>query len=133
MSQAETFRSQPPAPLPASPIVIPRSRETVLSNGLTVVVVEDARLPLVSYRLALRIGTSYDPPKLPGLTDLLAGLLPEGTVSKTSRQIADQIARVGASISAGATSDYTIVAASSLKQFSDQVLARRSHRDDRRK
>src|SRR5689334_5965822 len=122
MSQAETFRSEAPAPLPASPIVIPTLRETVLSNGLSVVVVEDGRLPLVSYRLALRVGTSYDPPKLPGLTDLLAGLLPEGTVSRTSRQIADQIARVGASLSAGATSDYTIVAASSLKQFSDQVL-----------
>ena len=94
MSQAETFRSEAPAPLPASPIVIPTLRETVLSNGLSVVVVEDGRLPLVSYRLALRVGTSYDPRKLPGLTDLLAGLLPEGTTSKTSRQIADQIARL---------------------------------------
>jgi zinc protease len=122
MSQAEIFRSQAPAPLPAAPIIIPTPRETVLSNGLSVVVVEDARLPLVSYRLALRVGTSYDPPKLAGLTDLLAGLLPEGTTSRTSRQIADQVARVGASLSAGATSDYTIVAASSLKQFSDQVL-----------
>ena len=105
MSQAETFRSQAPAPLPASPIAIPTLRETVLANGLSVVVVEDARLPLVSYRLALRVGTSYDPPELPGLTDLLAGLLPEGTVSRTSRQIADQIALLGANISAGATSD----------------------------
>jgi zinc protease len=122
MSQAEIFRSQAPAPLPAAPIVIPTPRETVLPNGLNVVVVEDTRLPLVSYRLALRIGTSYDPPNLPGLTDLLAGLLPEGTASKTSREIADQVARVGASLSAGASSDYTIVAASALKQFSDQVL-----------
>ncbi|HSB26962.1 MAG TPA: pitrilysin family protein [Pyrinomonadaceae bacterium] len=123
MSQTETFRQQVPGPLPAARIVIPTSRETVMKNGLTVVVVEDSRLPLVSYRLALRIGSSYDPPKLPGLTDLLAGLLPEGTNSKTSRQIADQVARVGASLSAGATSDYTIVAASALKQFSDQILA----------
>jgi zinc protease len=122
MSQAETFRTQAPAPLPAAPIVVPTARETVMSNGLTVVVVEDARLPLVSYRLALRVGSSYDPRRLPGLTDLLAGLLPEGTASKTSREIADQVARVGANLSAGATSDYTIVAASSLKQFSDQVL-----------
>ena len=122
MSQAEIFRSQAPAPLPATPILIPTPRETVLPNGLNVVVVEDARLPLVSYRLALRVGTSYDPANLPGLTDLLAGLLPEGTTSKTSRQIADQIARVGASLSAGASSDYIIVAASALKQFGDQVL-----------
>ena len=122
MSQTETFRSQAPAPLAPQPIVIPTARETVLSNGLTVVVVEDSRLPLVSYRLGLRVGSSFDPPTLPGLTDLLAGLLPEGTTSRTSRQIADQVARVGASISAGATSDYTIVAASALTQFSDEVL-----------
>lgn len=122
MSQKESFRSQAPAPLPSMPIIIPTSHETVLSNGLTVVVVEDSRLPLVSYRLALPIGSSYDPPGLPGLTDLMAGLLPEGTESKTSREIADQVARVGASLSAGANTDYTIVAASALKQFSDQVL-----------
>jgi len=122
MSQTETFRSQAPAPLLPHPIIVPTARETVLSNGLTVVVVEDPRLPLISYRLALRVGSSYDPPKLPGLTDLLAGLLPEGTNSRTSKEIADRVARYGASLSAGANSDYTIVAASSLKQFSDHIL-----------
>jgi zinc protease len=123
MSQPEMFRSQAPAPLPPRPISIPTPRETTLSNGLTLVVVEDKRLPLISYRLAFRIGGAFDPPDLPGLTDLLAGLLPEGTQSKTSKEIADEIARMGASLSAGATSDYTIVGASALSQFNDPVLA----------
>jgi zinc protease len=122
MSQPEPFRAQAPAPLPPHQIVIPTARETQLKNGLSVVVVEDSRLPLVSYRLALRVGAAYDPSKLPGLADLVAGLLPEGTTSRTSREIADQVARVGASISAGANSDYTIVAASALKQFSKPIL-----------
>jgi len=56
------------------------------------------------------------------VTDLLAGLLPEGTESKTSREIADEVARIGASLSAGANSDYTIVAASALSQFNDHIL-----------
>lgn len=94
----------------------------MLPNGLTIVVVEDSRLPLVSYRLAFRVGGAFDPPDLPGLTDLLAGLLPEGTESRTSREIADEVARMGASISAGANSDYTIVAASALNFFNDQIL-----------
>ena len=115
MSQNEIFRSQVPAPLPSMPIVIPTSHKTVLSNGLTVVVVEDARLPLVSYRLALPIGSSYDPPGLPGLSDLLAGLLPEGTESKTSLEIADDVALVCARESAGANSDYTIIAFLAIK------------------
>ncbi|HSE18930.1 MAG TPA: pitrilysin family protein [Pyrinomonadaceae bacterium] len=122
MSQTEIFRSQAPAPLPPRPISIPTPRETTLRNGLSLVVVEDSRLPLVSYRLAFRIGGAFDPPGLPGLTDLLAGLLPEGTQSRSSKEIAEEIARMGASLSAGATSDYTIVAASALSQFNDPVL-----------
>src|SRR5688572_2820914 len=122
MIQPETFRSQAPPPLPPHPITIPAPREIVLPNGLTVVVVEDNRLPLVSYRLAFRIGGAFDPPGMPGLTDLLAGLLPEGTQSKTSREIAEAVARMGASLSAGANSDYTIVAASALAQFNDRIL-----------
>ncbi len=120
--QQETFRSQAPPPLQPHPIALPTPREIVLPNGLTVVVVEDRRLPLVSYRLAFRVGGAFDPPHLPGLIDLLAGLLPEGTESKTSREIADEVARMGASLSAGANSDYTIVAASALKQFNDHIL-----------
>ena len=122
MSQPETFRSQAPPPLPSHPITIPTPREITLPNGLTVVVVEDNRLPLVSYRLAFRVGGAFDPPELPGLTDLLAGLLPEGTQSRTSREIAEEVARMGASLSAGANSDYTIVAASALSQFNERIL-----------
>jgi len=118
----EVFRRQAPAPTAPRPIAIPTARETVLSNGISLVVVEDNRLPLISYRLAFRIGGAFDPPKLPGLTDLLAGLLPEGTESKTSKEIAEEVARMGASLSAGANSDYTIVAASALTQFNDPIL-----------
>ena len=123
MIPSEDFRRTPPPSLNASPISIPSAREAVFSNGLTVVVVEDNRLPLISYRLALRVGGSFDPGQLPGLTDLLAGLLPEGTESRTSKQIAEEIARMGASLNAGANSDYTIVAASTLQKFRDNVLA----------
>jgi predicted Zn-dependent peptidase len=87
-----------------------------------VAVVEDRRLPLISYRLAFRSGDANDPADLPGLTDTMAGLLTEGTTSKTSREIADEVARVGASLSAGANSDYTTVAASSLANFSNHIL-----------
>jgi zinc protease len=122
MTQLEPFRNQPPAPLAPRPIVIPNASETVLPNGLTVLVIEDDRLPIVSYRFALRVGSAYDPPKLPGLTDLLAGLLPEGTESKSSKEIAERVARMGASLNAGANSDYTIVAGSALAPFQNEIL-----------
>ena len=53
---------------------------------------------------------------------MMAGLLTEGTESRTSRQIADKTARMGATLTAGAHSDYTTVVASALSTFADQIL-----------
>jgi zinc protease len=122
MSAQPDFLKQQPAPLPARPIKLPTAYETILPNGLSVIVVEDSRLPLISYRLAFRTGDAHDPPQLTGLLDMLTGLLTEGTESRTSREIADVIARFGATLQAGANSDYTTVGASSLTIFGDQVL-----------
>jgi zinc protease len=121
-NQLETFRRQPPTPLAPRPLNLPAPEETTLANGLRVVLVENARLPLVTYRLALRTGDAHDPPSLPGLTDILTGMLNEGTETRTSRRIADDVARIGATLGAGASSDNTTVAASALSQFNDQIL-----------
>ena len=84
MSAQPDFLKQQPPPLPARPIKLPTAYETILPNGLAVIVVEDSRLPLISYRLAFRTGDAHDPPQLPGLMDMLTGLLTEGT------RVADQ-------------------------------------------
>src|SRR4030095_8877266 len=122
MNPQSDFLRQPPAPLPSRPIVLPSVVVNTLPNGLVVIIVEDTRLPLVSYRLALRTGDAHDPPELPGLMDMMTGLLTEGTESKTSREIADEVARLGAALHAGANSDHTTIAASSLSSFSDNIL-----------
>jgi zinc protease len=122
MNQQDDFRRQAPAPLPSSEIRIPTPYQAVLPNGLTLVVVEDKRLPLVSYRLAFRTGDAHDPSELPGLTDMMAGLLTEGTASRTSRQIAEEVERMGATLHAGAGSDFTTLSASALSVFGDKIL-----------
>ena len=122
MNQQDDFRRHAPAPLPRSEIRIPTPYQTVLPNGLTLVVVEDRRLPLVSYRLAFRTGDAHDPPELPGLTDMMAGLLTEGTSSRTSRQIAEEVELMGATLHAGAGSDFTTLSASALSVFGDRIL-----------
>src|SRR6267378_7413371 len=104
MNQQDDFRRHAPAPLPSSEIRIPTPYQTLMSNGLALVIVEDKRLPLVSYRLAFRTGDAHDPKELPGLTDMMAGLLTEGTQSRTSRQIAEEVERMGATLHAGAGS-----------------------------
>lgn len=121
-SQTEDFRKQAPAPLAAKPLNIPKPFETVLPNGLRVVILEEKRLPLVSYRLAFRTGSANNPPDMPGLMNIMSGLLNEGTETRSSKQIADEIARMGATLGAGSNSDYTTVAASALAMYQDQIL-----------
>lgn len=122
MNQTEEFRRQAPPPLASRPLNIPKPYETTLANGLQVVIIEEPRLPLVSYRLAFRSGSANDPAELPGLSSMVADLLNEGTQTRTSKQIADEVARLGATLTAGVNSDYTTVAASALSVYGDQVL-----------
>ncbi len=114
----EDFRKTPPAPLAPKPFDIPKPFETVLPNGLKVVVFEDKRLPLVSYRLAFKTGEINDPNGSTGLTSALTTLLNEGTKTRSSKQLAEEIERLGASVSASATEDNTIIAASALSLHS---------------
>src|SRR6187399_3138319 len=115
-------RSTAPAPLAPVSFDIPRPSQAKLDNGLRVIIFEDKRLPLVSFRLAFDVGDIDDPEGSAGLTSALASLLTEGTRDYTSLQLAEKIERLGASISASASDDFTIVAASSLSLYTSEIL-----------
>ena len=83
---------------------------------------EDHRLPLVSVRLAIHPGSVKDPADRPGLTGIMANLLTEGTTSRKSRQIAEEVASIGATLSAGSNSDYLTVGASALATYTSAIL-----------
>src|SRR5689334_22403052 len=108
------FRKTSPEPLAPVPFKIPQPSETVLDNGLRVVVFEDTRLPLVSLRLAIQSGEINDPEGNRGVCAAMTAMLTEGTESYSSRQLAERIERLGASLSASSSDDFTIVAASAL-------------------
>lgn len=122
MTQTEPFRRQMPPPLGPRPLNLPEPFESTLANGLQVVVVEDRRLPLVSFRLAFRSGDASDPAALPGLSNMMSHLLTEGTETRTSRQIAEEVERLGATLTVGSGSDFTTVAGSALSIYSEEVL-----------
>lgn len=120
--QPEDFRRQMPPPLAPRSLNLPDALELPLANGLGLVLIEDKRLPLISFRLSFRSGDANDPPDLHGLTDMMSHLLSEGTESRTSRQIAEEIERLGATLSVGSSSDFTTIAASSLSIYAAEVL-----------
>jgi zinc protease len=116
------MKKSPPAPLEPVSFDIQKPFETTLENGLRVVVVENERLPLISYRLAFHSGDVNDPHGWTGLSSAMGSMLTEGTENYTSLQLAEKIERLGASISASVSDDFSIVAASTLSLYSSEVL-----------
>jgi len=116
------MRKAPPAPLAPVSFDIARPFETTLDNGLRVIVFENQRLPLVSYRLAFQSGDVHDPEGHTGMTSAMASMLSEGTRNYSSRQLAEKIERLGASVSASASDDFTVLAASALSLYGSEIL-----------
>ncbi len=86
----------------AKPVAAKEIRKFELSNGLRLLVREDARLPLVSMTAVFRGGLLAEKPETNGITRLMAKTLLKGTKTRTAEQIADQIEAVGGSISSDA-------------------------------
>jgi zinc protease len=107
-------------------VTLPRATEATLSNGLTVLIMENHRLPLISIQYNITgAGALFEPSSTPGLASITAQMLREGTKTRTSVQIAEQSAQLGAEISAAAGfgSTTTVVNASGLSDNFDQWFA----------
>ena len=107
-------------------VKFPRPIETALPNGVSLMILEDHRFPLVTVQFEVDgAGPMYEPGDEPGLAGAAARLMTEGTKTRTSKQIAEQIDSLGASISsnAGFGSGAAVVSASGLSDKFEQWFA----------
>ena len=107
-------------------VTLPKPKEADLSNGVHLLVLEDRRTPQVNFSMIIDgAGGYYDPAAAPGLAGFTATLMREGTASKTSEQISEQLDRLaaGVSVSAGITSPFATVNGNGLTNNLDTVLA----------
>lgn len=113
-----------PLPSPGQPVAAatPQVAERRLSNGMRVLVAPTQGLPLVSARLSFNAGSSDDPTGKAGVASFTAGLLTQGTATRSAPQIASEIERLGADIGAGAGSDFTNVNVSAPANVFPQAL-----------
>jgi zinc protease len=105
-------------------VTLPRPKETKLSNGLTVLVLEQHKLPTVAFALWIKTGALADPKDLPGLAKFTADMLHEGTAHRSSAQLAADVDEIGASLGAAAAfgSSTSTVSASGLVENADRIL-----------
>ncbi len=109
-------RTKPPQTPDLPVFKLPPVFETRLSNGLTVLLVEDKRFPMVTARLGFAAGTKYEPAELRGLSETVGALLTEGTTHRTSREIAEEVASIGGSLHADSSADSLLLAGSALAE-----------------
>ena len=107
----------------------PTTRQT-LDNGLTVILMEYKKVPVVHFRMVVRGGSVLDTAGREGVAAMTASLMREGTATRSATDIAKAIDFVGGSLSVSAGADYCAASeevltkdvATGLDLFSDVIL-----------
>ncbi len=116
-STGKLDRSKAPEAGEARKVEIAKSQSFTLDNGLEVFVVENHKLPQVSYSLVV----DYDPimeGKRVGMLTMFGSMLRRGTETRTKEKLDEEIDFMGANLTTYSRGIY----ASSLKRHSDNLL-----------
>ena len=113
----------PPPPGAARPLNLPKSTEKKLPNGLTVVLAPLPNVPKISSILTFRAATTASERVAhPGIAQIAASVANEGTDTRTSKQLKEELRSIGGTLSLGSDADSTTMSASSLSEFSAKLF-----------
>jgi len=105
-------------------VKLPRAEEATLKNGLRVVLLPAHKVPTFNMNMVVLSGGLADKPDYRGLASFTATLLREGTAKRSSKDIAEQVDALGASLTANAgfSSMTSAVSTGGLVENIDQTL-----------
>lgn len=118
----ESWRATRPQLPPPKSFKLPAVKTYKLDNGLKVQFVEDHRYPYVTVYLGMKTGAVDNNAEKP-VAELAASMLDEGTNTKKSKEIAEEIDFIGGSLGASADYDFTIMNGSSLSNYTDSLFS----------
>ena len=114
---AQIDRSQMPKPGPEPKISLEKPEEFKLKNGITVMVVENNKLPRVSYQLSIDNKPVIEGDKA-GVLDILSAMLGNGTTNISKDKFNEEVDYLGATINFSSSGGF----ASSLTKYSNRIL-----------
>src|SRR5690349_15350122 len=105
-------------------VKLPRAEEATLKNGLQVILLPSHKVPTFNMQLVVMSGGLSDKADYRGLANSTAALLREGTTKRSSKDIAEQVDALGATLTAtsGLSSLTSVVSTSGLVENLDQTL-----------
>ncbi len=111
-----------PALAAERPVVWPKRTVRTLANGLQVVLAESRAFPKITAHLYFRGGNAAVALQNPGLAEMTSAVVRTGTASRTSRQIEEDLRRIGAGLGTHAGADSSSISAAGLAEFSAELL-----------
>ncbi len=109
-------RSVQPLPGPAKRIEIGNAKPFTLENGLRVFVVENNKIPRITFSIIFDHDPVFEGPAA-GLVDITGQLIRTATINRTKKHIDDQVDFMGATINTSATEVY----ASALSRHAENL------------
>jgi zinc protease len=94
---------------PAPEVTFPEVQRTMLSNGLKVLLLERRTTPLVNITLAVDAGYAADDPSTAGAASLALDVMDDGTKTRDTFRIVDELDALGARLTTGSTLDLSLV------------------------
>ena len=111
-----------PALAPERSVTWPKRTKARLSNGLEVVLAESHTIPKFHGELFFRSGNAAFADRSPGLAEMTATVVRTGTAKRASRQIEEDLRRMGADLSTNAGSDTSAISFAGLSEFAEPLL-----------
>ena len=100
----------------------PKRTKARLSNGLEVVLAEAHSIPKFHGELFFRSGNAAVADRAPGLAEMAATVVRTGTAKRASRQIEEDLRRIGADLSSNAGADTSAISFAGLSEFAEPLL-----------
>jgi zinc protease len=122
-ASAGADRTKVPDIGPPPDATFPALQRATLSNGLKIVLATRPSIPQVRFDLILDAGYAADQSAVPGAANLTLAMLDEGTSSRSSLQISEELLRLGANYGIFSRLDYSSVSLEALKENLDPSLA----------
>jgi zinc protease len=111
-----------PALAPERAVTWPKRTKARLSNGLQVILAESHSIPRFHGELFFRSGNAAVADRAPGLAEMTATVVRTGTTKRVSRQIEEDLRRLGADLSSNAGADTSAISFAGLSEFAEPLL-----------
>src|SRR5213080_4554623 len=107
---------------PERPVKWPKRTRARLSNGLEVILAEARSIPKFHGELFFRSGNAAVVHRAPGLAEMTATVARTATTKRASRQLEEDLRRIGADLSSSAGADISAIGFSGLAEFAEPLL-----------